>query len=466
MAGGQNGSLRGLRHGQHVCVPYEDPARVVDEVAACVVAGLVAGDRVLVVLGEPPGEPLAEALRRADVDVRAATASGGLVTLQSWTELPGVDATDPDALYAAVGRQVARALASGFAGLRVVADMSWTLGVGISHEALERYEHLGNQLPPRTPVAVVCLYDRRRLSTASCASALRAHPELALDGQLAANPYFERAEVTSAADRVDWRLARARRLRRDEEHRCELALAEAARVAAEAAVRARDHFIAVAAHELRTPLTSLRVNVDFMARRLAQGHVPAVDELEELLAVLQRQCHRQEQLIARLLDVSHLDLGRPAVSPQPCDVAQVVRDTLVEAAALSPEHAWSLRAPERLRAVVDPLRLGQILQNLLDNAVKHGAGARPVEVSLTAAEGEYELAVRDHGPGIPAAERQRVFERYHQLWPASGGMGLGLYITRELVRLHGGDIQVESPDGGGARLVVTLPVDGRGPALG
>src|SRR5205085_3489556 len=118
------------------------------------------------------------------------------------------------------------------------------------------------------------------------------------------------------------------------------------------------------------------------------------------------------------------------------------------------------RAPEQVPASVDPVRLEQVVTNLVDNALKFSPADAPVEVEVGAAgEGTVRIAVRDHGPGVPPERRARLFERYYQADEAAsqGGMGLGLYVSRHLVESHGGSITLESPEDGGARFVVILP---------
>ena len=116
---------------------------------------------------------------------------------------------------------------------------------------------------------------------------------------------------------------------------------------------------------------------------------------------------------------------------------------------------------------VDPLRLDQLLTNLLDNAIKYGSTDAPIEVALTECPGgQVEIAVRDHGSGIPEAKRGQVFERFFQAHAEGyqSGLGLGLYIGRQIVELHGGTIWAEFPPDGGTRLVVRLPVVPEAPA--
>jgi signal transduction histidine kinase len=117
-----------------------------------------------------------------------------------------------------------------------------------------------------------------------------------------------------------------------------------------------------------------------------------------------------------------------------------------------------LELDEALTASVDPVRIRQVLTNLLSNAVKYTPAESPVEVTLRRVGESVELAVRDHGPGIPRVAAERVFERRARLVDDGSGSGLGLYVSRELARAHGGDLVAEQPQGGGALLVLRIPV--------
>ncbi|HLZ44471.1 MAG TPA: HAMP domain-containing sensor histidine kinase, partial [Gemmatimonadales bacterium] len=117
-----------------------------------------------------------------------------------------------------------------------------------------------------------------------------------------------------------------------------------------------------------------------------------------------------------------------------------------------------LSAPTTLAAHIDPIRIGQVLTNLIENALKYG-GEGSIEVGISRSPKSANITVRDHGPGVDPKDRAKLFERFYQAHPGRSGMGLGLYITRQIVELHGGRIYAEFPDDGGTRFVVSLPLD-------
>jgi signal transduction histidine kinase len=248
--------------------------------------------------------------------------------------------------------------------------------------------------------------------------------------------------------------------RRAEQHRLELLREQAARARAEAAIQARDEFLSVAAHELRTPVAALRAYSQLLAHKVDRLDSNASRQrVREGITTFAEQTEKLTRLLGNLMDVSRLGSGKLVIELRECDLAAIVRDVVLLTRALAPGHRILLDAPASLLTVLDPLRIEQVLTNLLSNAVRYSPPGGDIEVSVSATPGAGpRLAVRDHGQGIPPEHRQRVFDRFYQADPAaSGGLGLGLYISQQIVEQHGGRLDVESPADGGTRLVVSLP---------
>jgi signal transduction histidine kinase len=232
----------------------------------------------------------------------------------------------------------------------------------------------------------------------------------------------------------------------------------AARLEAERAVGARDDFLAVAAHELATPLTPLQLELETLHRSLDTASLgPSV---QKRLDRASRQTARLAKLTERLLDVSRLASGRLTLEPTEFDfsemVAEVVEEFRGEATRAGSE--LTLGAPEPVIGRWDRLRTAQVVSNLLSNAVKYGAG-KPIALEVRGTEGEVGLTVRDGGSGVDPAAMPRIFERFERASPERrrGGLGLGLYIAREIVEGHGGRIRCESKPGLGSTFTVILP---------
>jgi signal transduction histidine kinase/DNA-binding NarL/FixJ family response regulator len=230
---------------------------------------------------------------------------------------------------------------------------------------------------------------------------------------------------------------------------------------AQEGIRARDEFLSVASHELNTPLATLTLQIGEILR---EGLGPAAAS-ERLMAGLQRtrrQVERLAWLARNLLDVSRLAAGSLPLCVADADLVAITREVVEQ---LAPELARSgcqvsVDAPAALVGRWDPLRVSQIVANLMSNAAKYGARA-PIELALEQRDGVARLTVRDHGIGIAAAELDRVFGCFERAVSAQhyGGLGLGLYITRQVVEAHGGSIRVSSKVGVGSSFEVELPLD-------
>jgi PAS domain S-box-containing protein len=237
--------------------------------------------------------------------------------------------------------------------------------------------------------------------------------------------------------------------------------AERARVEAEEANRAKDEFLAVLSHELRTPLTAMLG----WLRLLRSGQLNA-DKTAQALEVVERNTRAQAQLINDLLDVSRIVAGKLQLDRYPVDLAPIME----EAVELSRGDADGKRVKIELSVdegtgtvLGDPLRLGQVVANLVTNAVKFTPSGGRVEVRLTRTDAWAVITVADTGIGIEAPLLPRIFDRFRQadstITRRHGGLGLGLAIVRHLAELHGGTVSAESGGPGhGASFTVRLPI--------
>jgi signal transduction histidine kinase len=257
----------------------------------------------------------------------------------------------------------------------------------------------------------------------------------------------------------------------------------AARERAEHALRARDEFLSAAAHELKTPLTSLQGAAQLALRRLEREDALPADIARQTLDLVAAQAKRLARLVVSLLDVTRLESGAIAVDRRTEDVIAIVRDAVTLMQPLAHEHTLSVTAPTHLPAQVDRVRLEQVVMSLVDNAIKYTPAGTNVTVHVervpvsapsqdrealspsteTLSSGELLIAVVDDGPGVPPQHRERIFERYYRGDPATSlsGMGLGLYLCREIARAHGGELTASYPDAGGARFELRLPYSQR-----
>jgi PAS domain S-box-containing protein len=250
--------------------------------------------------------------------------------------------------------------------------------------------------------------------------------------------------------------------RRAEEQARLLEREKAARAAAEEGVRARDRFLSVASHELRTPLNPLLIHIQLLLRAARAGTLegPVSGRVLQMLETCEGQVKQFTRLVNDLLDVSGIAAGRLELHREEMDLAALTREVV---ARFGPELdsvgcAVVLRADEPVRGTWDRMRLEQVVANLLSNALKFGRG-KPIEVRVEAAPAAARLVVRDQGPGIAPEHQERIFDRFER--GAAGyehsGLGLGLYVTREILQAHGGSVRVASQPGAGAVFTAELP---------
>jgi signal transduction histidine kinase len=234
---------------------------------------------------------------------------------------------------------------------------------------------------------------------------------------------------------------------------------------AQQAVRVRDEFLSVASHELKTPLTSLKLQVQSLLDMPPEFADPEdAQRMKGSLALTDRQVRRLERLIGNLLDVSRIAVGRFHLSPEEVDLSAMVRDVVQQFSAEIARAGTTVTTslPAECIGRWDPLRLEQVVVNLLANALKYGEG-KPIEIGVSVAGEGARLVVQDQGVGVGAENHARIFERFERAVSVNyGGLGLGLYITRQIVEAHGGTIGVESALGQGASFTVELPLRKKG----
>lgn len=246
----------------------------------------------------------------------------------------------------------------------------------------------------------------------------------------------------------------------EEERMRLLADAQQARAEAEDAVKARDEFMAVAAHELKTPVTSLQGYAQVMVRQFEKTGSFDPARLARSLRTLDAQSKRLARLAEQLLNLSRLEAGKLKLSQEDTDLTALARGVVSVVQHSHPGRAIELRDQPVAHVSGDPLRLEQVLTNLLDNAIKFSNYDSVIEVEVyPAADGWVEIAVRDRGIGIPDGADELIFERFHQAHPTlqAGGMGIGLFVSRQIVEMHGGSLSLQRPPDGGARFVLRLP---------
>jgi PAS domain S-box-containing protein len=232
----------------------------------------------------------------------------------------------------------------------------------------------------------------------------------------------------------------------------------------EEAVRARDDFISIASHELKTPLTSLRLRIEGIKRKLEKGDTTVLgsDRVVRLVFETDQQSLRLSRLIDDMLDVSRIRSGRLALMRERIDLGDLVHDVV---ARLLPELSAAGEVPVvntsgQVVGLWDRLRMEQVVTNLLTNAARYGRG-KGIEIGIEMKGPRALMTVRDHGPGVAEADRERIFDPFERAARSNEptGLGLGLFIAKQIVSGHGGRIWVEGEREEGATFHVELPIE-------
>lgn len=230
-----------------------------------------------------------------------------------------------------------------------------------------------------------------------------------------------------------------------------------------AAVHVRDEFLSVAAHELKTPLTPLQLRLDSLketAQKTSDGALPAARVIRDT-EIAQRQVRKLGALVGSLLDVSRLSTGRLQLHRTNVDLSDLTREIVaqLQLQAQASGCEVQLEAPAPVRGTWDRLRLEQVVTNLLSNAFKYGAG-KPVHIQVWAEDGHARLRIRDEGIGIEPGQEERIFGMFERAVSDRhyGGLGLGLYISQQIIHALGGTIRVENQPSRGATFSVELPL--------
>jgi signal transduction histidine kinase len=235
---------------------------------------------------------------------------------------------------------------------------------------------------------------------------------------------------------------------------------QSARDVAVEAVRVRDEFLTVASHELRTPLTSLLLQMHTLTKK-ARNAATASEPTIERLDVLNRQIEKLAGLVDALLDVSRISSGQLQLRPEACDLVAIAREVIKRYDEVARAGGCALTLDESGPVVGywDSMRLEQVLTNLISNALKFGPG-KPIDISVSRRGQTATLTVVDHGIGIAPEKINRIFNKYERAVTADsyGGLGLGLFISRNIAEAHAGRMRASSEPGHGTSLSLDLPV--------
>jgi len=222
----------------------------------------------------------------------------------------------------------------------------------------------------------------------------------------------------------------------------------------------KDNFISMASHELRTPITVLKGFTQLLTKQFEQQ---GMHEAVSMLKKMESQSNKLVSLIDELLDASKIQAGRLDFEEEPVDLDKLVHETVEMLQESNPTHVLHVNGATHKVIQGDKERLGQVLTNLITNAVKYSPQANSVDITLSTSKKAALISVRDYGIGIAKAHQKHIFDRFYRVHDSSTktfkGLGMGLYIACDIVKRHGGDITVQSAQGKGSTFTISLPLE-------
>ena len=231
---------------------------------------------------------------------------------------------------------------------------------------------------------------------------------------------------------------------------------------AQNAIKIRDDFISIASHELRTPITSLKMYTQILQKQVARM---GAESIGRSLAKMDAQLNKLTALIGDLLNISKIESGQLPFQEEMFDLNEVVKETVEQAQLSTIKHTIEVEGRIPLHVWGDKERIGQVMTNLLNNAVKYSPYANKVVVHLQSEEDVAAVSIQDFGIGIDKEQLSKIFERFYRVSDPEEktypGLGIGLYLSNEIIKRHGGNLTVASEKGKGSIFRFTLPYQRR-----
>jgi signal transduction histidine kinase len=227
------------------------------------------------------------------------------------------------------------------------------------------------------------------------------------------------------------------------------------------AVRARDEFLSIASHELKTPLTSMKINAQVMKLMMARKEEISLEKTARFVEVTERQTNRLSRLVDDMLDISRIHTGKLLLDKEQITLSEIIEDVVLRFNETRSEKAppISLEYTGALSGFWDKFRLEQVISNIVSNAIKYGGNSQ-VKIHAYSSEESAIIEFIDGGIGVSAEKREKIFERFERggISTEISGLGLGLFISKQIVEAHGGSIHVEPNEPKGSRFILKLPM--------
>ena len=476
---------------RHFAQFYESDEFLVASLSEFVGAALRGGEAAIVIATPEHRLALEECLQESGLDLAAARLSGQFVSLDAAETLSTFmvgGAPEPRRFATTFGEMIAQA--ARWHRVRVFGEMVALLWADGNHDAALGLEGLWNNLHEAHDFLLYCAYPMHGFDTEALAKSLadvcaeHTHVVPAESYAALGNPNDRLREIVllqqkarlleaevaehkqtadafrAVKDELEVQVEDLRRLH--EAYEQLLVWEHRARAEAERANRMKDQFLTIAAHELRTPLTTLMGQAQLFHRR-AEREQHLTERDRNTLSIINNQVARLNKLVQALLDVSRLEMGQLSIERAPLDICELVRRVVREIALTAEDRRIELICPDQPIVVDgDELRLEQVVQNLIQNALKYSQAPDPIHLTV-ALEGDAGwITVQDRGIGIPREELPNLFKRFYRAKNVEehhiSGMGIGLCVVKEIITMHGGTVEVDSTEGQGSSFTISLPL--------
>jgi signal transduction histidine kinase len=432
---------------EHSVQFFETDTFLVNSVSEFIETGLRAGDACIVFATQPHREGIQERLAADGLNVSAALAQGQYVPFDAAATLSQfmVDGSpEPERFAEIVGDVIAEA-AQGGRSVRIFGELVALLWADGNRTATVRLEELWNELSKTFSFSLFCAYPVHgfdgEIYEAQFTEICNQHSHVIPDENYTAlsNPHEQLrviALLQQKANSLEAEIVKRRELE-----------------------RRKDEFISMASHELKTPVTALKGFTQLLLRRFKSRND---EESIRFLARMDSQINKLTKLISDMLDISKMQSGQLEYRMEPFDLAALAQEIVENVQGTIQTHLLILEKPPKVQVFGDRDRIGQVLINLLTNAMKYSPDADTVIVRIAIDGGNVLLSVQDFGIGIAEAYQKKIFEQFYQVnEPAEKtypGLGIGLYIACKIIERHQGKLWVQSRKGEGATFSFCLPI--------
>jgi len=426
-----------MKRGDHACLIYDNYKDQLEAVLPFVKAGLERNESCLYISNDLSLSDISSIFDANGINVQREIDNGALIFSSNSSDGRFV----PQKLVESLRSMAMEAESRGFQGFRATGEMTWVLGSDCGCDKLIEYEVMLNEYFPSN-ITGICQYNSKRFNPATIRDILRTHPVVIVKDKVCRNLYCENQRILQDEGERDcgihWMMENLIRF-----HTMEESLRNT--------ISARDDFLSIASHELNTPLSTLLMRSQLYSRKDSDSV-----EWKRLNESNLRTIHQLIGIVDGMLDVTRMSKGVLRLSlEKKVDLEQLVRSVVSQVSG----HAEIQVSSEKpVVGEWDPYRLRQVISNLLSNAIKYGEG-NSIEVVVSDDGDNTCLTVEDHGLGIAPKDQRRIFQLYERAVPFTNisGLGIGLYISDQIVNAHGGNISVQSELGHGATFRVTLP---------